>query len=336
MKINRIELLQALDAVQPGLATKELIEQSQSFVFSNGSVITYNDEISVSHPIAIDIEGAVKAKELYDLLMRIKQDEIEIEMKKNELRIKSKRTKAGITLEAEINMPLDKMDPVGKWRKLPKNFCEALRFCAFTASQESNKPALTCLLVDGRYVLSCDGFRFTRYDMGEDVDVKHQLMIPAKASASLVNYEPIKYNASGAWIHFKTKQGSIFSCKTFEEKYPNIDHLLKIKGTKIKMPKNLIDILARAEVFSKSENITDASVDITVTKNLLMVSTRNESGWLKESAKIKYDGDEVTFSINPDFFKVSIKLLNDIVVGDNTMKLKGKNFIHVVCLIAQN
>ena len=66
MKVNKEKLRQALEIVRPGLANKEVIEQATSFAFMDGRVVTYNDEISISHPVeGIEIEGAVKADQLY-------------------------------------------------------------------------------------------------------------------------------------------------------------------------------------------------------------------------------------------------------------------------------
>ena len=74
MKISRVELLEALEKVKPGLANKELIEQSTSFAFIGDRVVTYNDEISVSHTVKglENMRGAIKAKTLYEFLARVK------------------------------------------------------------------------------------------------------------------------------------------------------------------------------------------------------------------------------------------------------------------------
>ena len=52
MKINRKELLDTLSIVSPGVSNKEMaIEQATTFAFLKDRVVTYNDEISISHPI---------------------------------------------------------------------------------------------------------------------------------------------------------------------------------------------------------------------------------------------------------------------------------------------
>ena len=90
MIINKTNLQTALEIVKPGLASKELIDQSTSFAFMGDRVVTYNDDISVSHPIeGLNITGAVKADKLYALLNKLKQEEIEVEICGGEILLKS-------------------------------------------------------------------------------------------------------------------------------------------------------------------------------------------------------------------------------------------------------
>ena len=102
MKTNRTALLAILQAVKPGLANKEILEQSTSFIFAQGEVLTYNDEVAVRHPLPDDLplEGAVQAKELFALPNKLKDDEISLETTENELLVSGQKTKAGIRLQA--------------------------------------------------------------------------------------------------------------------------------------------------------------------------------------------------------------------------------------------
>ena len=80
MKINREELLNQLESVQPGLSIREIIEQSSCFVFQDGKVITYNDEIFCSQKTPLKIKGAVLAAPLIALLRKMVETEVDIEL----------------------------------------------------------------------------------------------------------------------------------------------------------------------------------------------------------------------------------------------------------------
>ena len=117
--MRRSDLLAALETVKPGLSNKEMIEQATSFAFLGDRIVTYNDEISISHPVQnLNIEGAVQAEELYKLLSKLKKEDIEITTIDNELQIKCGRTKAGLTLQQEIKLPLEEITGKRKWKKV--------------------------------------------------------------------------------------------------------------------------------------------------------------------------------------------------------------------------
>ena len=126
MKINKEQLQRALEIVKPGLANKELIEQSTSFAFMGGKVITYNDSISVSHPVeGLELEGAVLADNLYKFLGKIKKADVDLVVKDNEIILTTGKATAGLTLQSEIKLPLDEtLSERGRWQKLPENFID--------------------------------------------------------------------------------------------------------------------------------------------------------------------------------------------------------------------
>ena len=335
MKIGRTELLDALSLVQPGLAAKEVIEQSQSFVFKGKRVYTYNDRIALSTPSPLDIEGAVKAAELLSLLSKSKVKEYDIEITDNEFLLKSRKSKAGIRLEAEISLPLDEISQPTDWTNLPKRFCEALKFCLFSAGTDMSKEILTCLHIKGRHVTSCDNFRITRYDMGKSATKQFpdSLLIPATAVRELLRYEPLTYCIFDGWIHFRMENGAVFSCRSVEQKYPDMSKYMEVEGESVEMPKRLAEALDRASIFVKTEFEQDEQVELSLKEGNLQVNGEGDSGWFKERIKIEYDGEPVRFHVNPQFLMETLDLLHEMTIGEDKLRLEGENFVHVVNLL---
>lgn len=336
MLVNRKELLGVLESIQPGLARQEVLEQSSCFVFRKGRALTYNDEISISHPVSFDLEGAVKADEFFRLLSKMKADEVDLSIDGKELLVKGKKTSAGICLEAEIQLPVDELKiptEESSWKKIPERFCEGLRFCMFSASTDMTKPVLTCLHIKEDFVETCDNFRLTRYTLGSKI--KGELLVPALAANQLVDYSPVAFSGSEGWIHFRNEKGVIFSCRTYQEKYPDLSTLLDVKGVKVQMPKSMPAMLERAGIFASSQFAQDEQVTITMKEGKVIVLGKGASGWCKERAKVDYTGAEVCFVVNPSFLKDTLSLDLQMVVSESKLKLSGGNFVHVVYLIAQ-
>ena len=167
MGINIKEFLKVLSAVKPALANKEILEQSTNFIFLDENVITYNDEIMISHPFESDFAGAVHAENLYSLLSKIKEEGVEVEQVENELLFSGIKTKfkSGIVCETEIKLPISEIKIPDRMRKIPDGFLEAIKFTSVSVSQDASRPELTCIHFTSEYIESCDNFRLTRYQL---------------------------------------------------------------------------------------------------------------------------------------------------------------------------
>jgi len=334
MKINKQELLDALSIVRPGLANKEMIAQSTSFAFLNGRVVTYNDEISISHPVQnLDIEGAVKANELYELLNKIKKDEIDFEMTESEIRIKAGRSKAGLTLKQEVTLPLEEIGEQGKWKKLPDQFQEALKFTSFSCSNDMSMPVLTCIHVDKKTscAISSDNFRLTYHNLGGTLPI-NSFLIPASSVKELIKYLITHIAEGQGWVHFKTKEDTIFSCRIFEDTYPDTSKMFNVQGNEIHLPKSMEAILERAQVFARAEHFLDEQVLIKLGDKKFTIRSEGVTGWFEETANTKYSGEEIEFYANPVFLKDICSKVQSCILSKSSMKFVGKDWEHIIAL----
>jgi DNA polymerase III sliding clamp (beta) subunit (PCNA family) len=331
MIIKRQELLKALEIVKPGLSNKETIPQATFFAFKDGKVITYNDEISISHPIeCIDLEGAVKASEFYNLLSKIKKDEIEIVIKENELRIVSKKTKAGLTLQSEIKLPL--VDKISRWNKLPTTFLKYLAFAIPTCASDMSRPILTCIHVAKEgYIEASDSFRLIKCELGEEISVA-DFLLPATSAIEVKRLDPVCIAESKGWIHFLTINETVISCRTFEDNYPDASRVLEGNGKQITFPKTILDIVERASIFSKREHVLDERVEIEILKNKIVVKSKADCGWFEEEANIVYDNKPIFFCITPYLLKDILSETLECIVCENKLKFEGDNWIYVTML----
>jgi len=334
MKLNRQELLKALDIVKIGLAKKELIEQSICFVFMQGKVFTYNDEISVAHPIStLDVTGAVKANAFYKLLNKITTDEVDLVVQGNELQVHAGRTKAGFVLQEEIKLPIRAVGNISEWKKAPDKLRDALQFTMFSCATDMSRPVLTCIYVhESGMVYSCDNYRVTSYNMEEQLQIK-SFLLPAHSAKEIVKYDITKIAEGEGWVHFGTEEGTVISCRVFEDKYPNVSKVLNMKeGDVLELPVELKNVVNRAIVFTKKENILEEVVEVFITNDLVKVRAEGNGEWFEEEIPVEYSLEK---SIK---LKINVHMLKDILQRENTCSIKnslvkftGVNWEHVFC-----
>lgn len=326
MSVDRKKILESLQAVRPGLANQEVIEQSNCFIFVDGMVYTYNDEIAVSNPVDLDINGAVSAKELFELLSKIKDDKVDIEIDKGELIIAGAGT-AGIRLQEDVTLPFLELPEDLDWGEVPVDFSEALQVCIFSAAPESVSAILNSIHVSKGYAESCDNFRITRYYLDSDLE----LLIPASSARIISGYTFSFCSKYDGWIHFESEEGLRFSCRTYEEDYPHLDEYLDVDGDEVELPKGLSGMLDCSGIFSQTDDSNLVEIDIQ--KGKCIVRSENEKGWY-ESPPAKIEATEVdfVFSMNPSILKDILKLTSSATLGDNAIKFITENFEHAVTL----
>lgn len=333
MKINKQNLLIALEIVKPGLASKELIEQSTSFCFISGSVVTYNDRISVSCPVEdLELEGAVNATELYAYIKKVKQDEITAEIEDSEILLKAGRSKVGLTLHEEIVLPVKEIGEIKKWKKLPDDFAAGLHLTMGSCSRNMSDPVLTCVHINKDRLEGSDNMRISDYTLISKVPVK-AFLLPADTCAQVVKMVPSEIAAGEGWVHFRSPQnGAVLSCRIFEEEYPDVKQFLDVEGIDITFPKNLPKLIDKAGIFSKRDHTLDETIEIKIESNKLFVSSKSDSGWFKESVRILYKGDDIEFSITPYLLQDILKQTFTGVISDNCLLFKGENWNYVSLL----
>lgn len=327
--MKRQDLLNALELVKPGLANREIIQQSTSFAFMNGRVVTYNDEISISHPIKeLDIEGIVQADELYKFLSKTKAEEIVAETKDNEIQITAGKAKVGLILNQEIALPLEEIGKKSKWKTLPDDFMDAVKFTLFSCSKDMSRPKLTCLNIrkDG-IIESSDGYRLTQFQIS--VIPIPAFLLPGTSAQELIKYDMNKIAHGEGWIHFKNDFDTVFSCRIFDESFPDTKKLIEVKGTQIQFPKSMQRILERAMVFAKRDHFLNESINIEIVKKKITIKAKSASGWFEESANIRYRGESITVSVNPAFLKDILDRLRTCILGECRAKFEGNNWVHV-------
>jgi DNA polymerase III sliding clamp (beta) subunit (PCNA family) len=333
MEIKKSDLKTALEIVKPGLATKESIEQTTSVAFIEKRVVTYNDEISISHPIpGLGITGAIQAPELYALLGKLKQEVIKIEVKETEIILKSGRAKAGLVLQSEIKLPVDgEIAEKGKWKTLPENFNKQLLFSIGACGTDMTKPLMTCANIAESVIQGSDSFKIIQTELSDKMPVK-PFLLPANSAAKLVRLKPVKIAAGKGWVHFKTKENTVISCRIFEDKYPDISKHLKCKGESLTLPDNLLEVLEKASVFAKREQAIMEIVEISLSGTKLIVHSESEGGWFEEDIKIKKIGKTINFKIPPYLLQDILKQTLKCTVGKGKLKFKGDDWVYVATL----
>lgn len=329
--VNRENLLNALHSVQPGLATRETIEQSTCFIFRKGKVWTFNEEIACSIPSGLDksFQGAVASKKLTELLEKTDDDEIRMEQANGELLISGKGWKSGIRMEQEILLAIDSVESAQDWKELPSDFVDGLNIVSDCASSDASRFEATCIHFHPKWIEACDRTQLARYTMKTGV-----------GKSFLVRRDSIKHVASlglteiaqtETWVHFRNAKGLILSCRRFMDEYPDLTKLLDVHGEQTVLPSSLAEAVQKAEIFS-SENSEVNRVLVEIRPGKMRVKGQGVTGWYWKSKPIKYKGKALGFLIAPKLLVQITDRSTHCEITPERLKVTSDKWTFIACL----
>lgn len=342
MLINRKLLLDTLAFVRSGLAAREILEQTCSFIFMDGRVVTYNDEVSVSMPLPLNIKGAVQSKEFYALLAKATGMDIDISVVDGQLVLTGNTGMiATMPINNEILVPIDEMPAANNdlWNPLDESFPERLKLCLQTVSKNAVKPALCAVHWKAGILESSDNYQITRCTLSTSLSDGVEVLLPSRSASELVRFGPVFCQIADGWIHFKSLDGVIFSCRFSTTPYPDLGAVIAFQfesSTPVKFSPRLPKILERSLILAARYSEGEPFVHVSIRDNQLTVKAGQGSSRFEEPCTVKCAGD-FEFRINPEFLRKMLEVeakanIAKSETGRSCLTLEGDGIIRVMVL----
>jgi DNA polymerase III sliding clamp (beta) subunit (PCNA family) len=332
---QKSKTLKILTAIKPGLAIKDIVEGMKNFYFNKKFVVTYNDKISILYPFKTDFEAFINADTLYKLLSKLPTEDFKMKHVKDNVLIKAKglNVKLPAIIDSEI---INRIKLVNKgvkkieWKELPENFLESINLCSFAASQTDVDTTLSCVKLEDKICVASDSKRIAFSKLTNKIDL---MFIKASEVKHLIGINPTHYGNTKGWLYFTNTDGCIFAMRKIEGAFPNWEHLFDFKGSKVDLPKELLNGVDLASIFTEGGN--KPYLAIKIENNLCTLIVKTESGKLIYSAPIDYKNEPIDFIINPDFLKEMMKFSTSITFTEGRAKLETESFSVLTALYSK-
>lgn len=334
--VNREAFLRSLESVKPGLAQREIVEQSTCFVFKDGEVVTYNDEASCRGPSMLpkSFSGAVQAANLLEVLRRIEADEIRVAADGDVFAISVKGTMVECALEADIRLPLNAVDKPGDFIPLHQDFAEALNLVQQCAGKDETRFLLTLVHIAPKWIEACDDYQAARWRI--KTGVKTPTLVKRTAVASAGALGVCELSEGENWVHFRNARGFVLSCRRFADEYPSdsITPALEEEGHPITLPKALKDAADLANIFSQeSADVNLVRVDVKPgSPGRVTVTGQGITGKVRRSLAANWGGEPIAFMIPPALLGELTSRHNEVLLSNEILKVEGSSYVYVSML----
>ena len=339
LKINREELLRSLEGVEPGLSKKAIVEQSDCFVFSNGRVASFNDEIycTGSCPLNGDVAGAVPAPKFLEILRKLDQEELEVETAPGVLNFIGKgREKFTVRLEQEVSLPVGEVEKPKAWKPLHPDFGEAVYAVGQCASRDMSTFQLTCVNLHPNWVEAMDDMQLARWKL--KTGLSKPVLVRQSSVRHLKQLGMTEFSEGEGWLHFRVRKGGLrLSCRHYADEFPDLAEILGklTDGETAGLPKSLAEAADRAAVFS-SENPDANLIRVILSSSSggrVRVKGEGLSGQYTRPLKAKYGGPTVEFFMPPQILGEICKNHSEIMVGKGRVWAVAGKLVYLACTV---
>ena len=328
MKVNREDVLIKLETIVPGITTDDVIEQGNCFVFVDGQVVSFNDEVACFAKLDLGFEGAVQAKLFLGLLRKMTEEIIDISLDESVIVVKGKRKKAKIVVENDIVLGVEDIESPEDWSKLDDDFSNALSTTIHCASKVESQFLLTCIHICPDCLEACDRYQIIKYPIV--IDISDNVLVKATSLRYVADMGMSEFSLTKNWIHFRNDDGSVFSCRIYNETFIKTENHFNTTGDKVEFPKDLNKAITTAAIFATDSNSDDV-LKIKLTRSKMKVTGEGTSGVYTEVIPIDYEGKEIEFFIAPKFLSEVLKYSYECVVSKERLMVTTDKFKYATC-----
>lgn len=329
VRINRVDFLQSLARVEPGLSLRDFIEQSSCYVFSDGWVSSFNDEVCCRSKSGLpaDFVGAVYAKPLKDALEAMTADEVTIDFSGKEFLTKAGREKSGIRMEREIVLPVDEVTVPDQWLTLPPDFASAIDKVVDAAGTNDEEFLSVCVHIHPDYVEATDRKQMCRYTLATGVDAS--FLVRAKSVAHITKLDVTKIGQTDEWVHFRNKT-LVFSCRRHLEDYFDLSSVFEFSGTATKLPRGGEQAAKLAGTFCEGKD--NDKVIVRLTDGNMNVRGEGSFGWGSRDLEMEYEGDELVFRLSPAMLTKLVRDNVECELDGRKLCVRGEKWTYITVL----
>lgn len=334
VRVSRTLLLQALEAIEPGVTPRPTVEQSNCVVFNKGYAISYDERIRcrMKSPLPEDWTAAVRGKPLLELIRRIPDEEVLVILGTGEMKIVGKRHRGGVRAEAKVLLPYNAVEKPTVWKALDENVIMALSMCCDCASKDESNFSITCVRLTPKFVEACDNYQMIRYHT--KLPIRSPFLILQDAAKHAAAIGAVQICETDNWVHFRSSEKMVLSCRRFEEDYPDLGvELGQFQGHAVEFfPKGVKDATDLAGQFS-GENPDDNHVTVILRDGRMNIRGDGVSAWAESNSKLKeWTGPTIVFGINPKLLVAIVERRKQCEVNNERIKAQGTNWTYLSCI----
>ncbi len=235
-------------------------------------------------------------------------------------------------MDSEIEMPIYLLPSHEEWRPLDGGFGDAIKLvsaCGRGKKTSSGKTYAQMVHLAPKWIEAIDYIQCARWSLPLDLDC----VCDTEDIAPVAWLNPAKVAESDRWISFRSPSGLVYSCRKDEaDEYPDLAPIFDVQGTRVVLPKGLVDSAKLGEVFSKWDD-THNDLLFTLSEGTLTLCGIGPQGEYTKQIDMEYTGPDTEFYMNAGRFCELADRHSECVLSKDRMRVQTPDYVWVSVLV---
>lgn len=341
MKVDRLSFLSTLKSILCATTKIEVLEQSNCFIFRNGSIMAFNGAVFARCKSNIPVdksevwgEFAVIASDLIGVLSKMPDERIDLSFKKDQLILTGNKKRAGLIIQKEILLPIADVIQIPDKMKKTHDVLPSMKMAARICKPGDDNYRVGYVLVSPDSIISTDYYRLLKISTSVP-NIKKPTLIPASSLLSISDIKVSHLRLYQEWLFLRDEEKDVLLAICCGEgdyfEMETIDNILSMDDAcGIELPEEMKDAVSRAMVMAGDD--ADGEASISLTSNSLIIRTRKSSGWYEEKQKIRFRGEPMKMSVDLQLLKDVLSKTLKAKIGNQKIKMQKDGIEFVASL----
>lgn len=246
-------MLDALKFVKGAVSTKDFVPALTHFRIANGRVTGFNGKLSLSAPIALDVDCCPKADAFVKAIMACDETAQLHLTPSRKLAIRSGKFRAHVDTLDEAEFPV--VQPEGLVVPLHEGMVETFGYLYDFIAEDASKPWATGLLLDGQSAFATNNVCLVQAWLGDHFP--YRVVIPRFAVKELLRVEedPVSVQLTQNSATFHYADGRWLRTQLIDSPWPDIGAVFDAMPSTVQpKPKELVEALETLAPFTDDMN----------------------------------------------------------------------------------
>ena len=336
LKINQRDLAKHINIAQKAISSRTTLQILDGILLetNNDSLKLIASDLQMSIETYVDceieVEGSVvvNSKIFGDIVKKLPDDFIYIEVENNNINIKCENSEFNILGNSANEYPDLPIILEQDSFQIPNDlFKSAIRQTVFSTTQDETRPSLTGVLLEianqSISFVALDGYRLALKKAPVQSNTEIKIIIPGRALTELNkiiedNEENIKIGAAPGHVIFDIGETIIHS-RLLEGQFFNYKEIIRKdhKTSAIVDKKIFQESLERASLLAKEEKAN--LVRLSISDGEIIIKSNSEIGNVNEMVKADISGDNINIAFNSRYILEGIKVIDSEEIQLNFM-----------------